>query len=210
MELTTAQSPQTDAECTEAKTIPYQNVTGSLLYAAMATRPDIAFAVGVLCCFNSNHGQTHWTTAKRVMHYLKGMADLSIIYHQKATKSLDGTIAGIYDPEEMEGFTDADWAGDIETRKSTSGYIFTFAGGPISWSSKAQVTLALSSTEAEYVSTTQAAQEAIYLRTLLSELNLPPSSPTWLQCDNQSAISLTKSPIAHSRLKHIDIQHHFI
>ncbi len=144
------------------------------------------------------------------MHYLKGMADLSIIYHQKATKSLDGTIAGIYDPGEMEGFTDAHWAGDIETRKSTSGYIFTFAGGPISWSSKAQVTLALSSTEAEYVSTTQAAQEAIYLRTLLSELNLPPSSPTQLQCDNQSAISLTKSPITHSRLKHIDIRHHFI
>src|SRR5258708_977968 len=113
------------------------------------------------------------------MHYLKGMADLSIIYHQKATKSLDGTIAGIYDPEEMEGFTDAHWAGDIETRKSTSGYIFTFAGGPISWSSKAQVTLALSSTEAKYVSTTQAAQEAIYLCTFLSELNLPPSSPSF-------------------------------
>ncbi len=149
MELTTAQSPQTHAKCMEAKTIPYQNVTGSLLYATMATQPNIAFAVGVLCHFNSNHGQTHWTAAKWVMPYLKG-------------RRFHGCRLG-----------------DVETWKSTSGYIFTFPGGPISWSSKAQVTLALSSTEAKYVSTTQAAQEAIYLCTFLSELNLPPSSPSF-------------------------------
>src|SRR5260221_11916876 len=83
------------------------------------------------------------------MHYLKGTADLSIVYHQDAENSLEGTRSGIYDPEEIEGFMDADWAGDIETRKSASGYIFTLAGGPVSWSSKAQTTPALSSTEAE-------------------------------------------------------------
>ena len=209
-ELTTEQSPQSDTKHTEVKSIPYQNVTGSLLYAAMATRPDIAFAVRVLCQFNSNYGTTHWTAAKWVMCYLKGTTDLSIIYHQDAEKSLEGTLSGIYDLEEIEGFTDADWAGDIETQKSTSGYIFTLTGGPVSWSSKAQTTPALSSMEAKYVSTTHAAQEAIYLCTLLSDIGFPPSSPTKLWCDNQSAISLTKSPIAHSWLKHIDIQHHFI
>src|SRR5258708_4975097 len=210
LELTTEQSPQSDTKHTEVKSIPYQNVTGSLLYAAMATRPDIAFTVRVLCQFNSNYGTTHWTAAKQVMHYLKGTTDLSIIYHQDAEKSLEGTLSGIYDSEEIEGFTDADWAGDIETQKSTSGYIFTLTGGPVSWSSKTQTTPALSSTEAEYVSTTHAAQEAIYLCTLLSDIGFPPSSPTKLWCDNQSAISLTKSPIAHSQLKHIDIRHHFI
>jgi len=132
------------------------------------------------------------------MCYLKGTTDLSIIYHQDAEKSLEGTLSGIYDSEEIEGFTDADWAGDIETQKSTSGYIFTLTGGPVSWSSKAQTTPALSSMEAKYVSTTHAAQEAIYLCTLLSDIGFPPSSPTKLWCDNQSAISLTKSPIAHS------------
>ena len=96
------------------------------------------------------------------MHYLKGTADLSIIYHHDAMKSLDGVMTGIYDPEEVKGFTDVDWAGTIETQKSTSRYMFTFAGGLISWSSKAQVTPALSSTKAKYVSIIPAAQEAIY------------------------------------------------
>ena len=200
--LSSAQSPQTDAEIAEMKSIPYQNVTGSLLYAAMATRPDIAFTTGSLCRFNSNYGNEHWMAAKQVMWYLKGTQDLSLVYDGK----LDNNLSAI-----AHGFSDADWAGDVDSRKSTSGYVFMMAGATITWSSKAQVTPALSSTEAEYISSTRAAQEAIWLRTILTDLGSKPTLPTTIWCDNQSAIALaTNTTDANSRMKHIDVRHHFI
>ena len=108
------------------------------------------------------------------------------------------------------GYSNANWGNDINTQQSTMGYIFYLSGGAISWSSKCQATVALSSTEAEYMALTQATKEAIWLRSLLAELNYTQECPTTLFEDNQSAIALARNPVHHARSKHIDIQHHFV
>jgi hypothetical protein len=130
------------------------------------------------------------------------MQDLSIVYDGK----LDNKLSAI-----AHGFSDADWAGDIDSCKSTSGYVFMIASAAVTWSSKAQVTPALSSTEAEYISSTRAAQEAIWLRNILTDLGLKLDQPTTIWCDNQSAIALaTNATDTATHMKHIDIWHHFI
>lgn len=117
-----------------------QALIGSLTYAAMSTRPDIAGALGVVNQFASNPNETHWKAVKRILRYLKGTLDYGICF------------CGNKDMEiKLSGFVDADWAGDVETRKSQSGYVFQLCGGPVSWVSKKQAVVALSTTEAEYV-----------------------------------------------------------
>lgn len=110
----------------------------------------------------------------------------------------------------LVGFCDADWAGDATDRRSTSGYVFMLGDGAISWNSKKQPTIALSTTEAEYMAISQSTREALWLRQLLSDVGLEQERSTPLMCDNQGAIALVKNPTHHSRSKHIDIQHHFI
>lgn len=108
------------------------------------------------------------------------------------------------------GFSDADWAGDTNDRKSTSGYVFMLSGGAVSWSSKKQKCVALSTAEAEYIALSSAAQESIWLRQLLTELGKSLEMPTVLFEDNKSSIAMTRNPQFHGRAKHIDIKHHFI
>ena len=108
------------------------------------------------------------------------------------------------------GYSDANWAGDKEDRKSTSGYLFPLAGGPVSWRSKKQDTVALLTAEAEYMALSSAAQESVRMRRLNSELDNPPEGPTTNLEDNQSAIAMAKNPQFHGRAKHIDIRHHFV
>ena len=111
--------------------------------------------------------------------------------------------------DELYGYSDADWAGDVDTRRSTSGYVFKIGDAAISWCSKKQITVAKSSTEAEYVALSAAAQEAIWLRRLLMDIGFGNSGPTVLYEDNNGAIELSKNPKHHNRTKHIDISHHF-
>ena len=144
----------------------YQSAIGSLMYLAVSTRPDIAFAVNSLARFNSNPQKDHWTALKRVLRYLKGTINIGILYKQ------DGS-------DKCIGYSDADWAGDTSDRKSTSGYIFMFSGGPISWSSKKQKCVALSTAEAEYVALSGAAQECLWLRQLEKELGCSSEGPTY-------------------------------
>ena len=132
----------------------YQSIVGSLLYAAIATRPDIAQAVGVVSKFCANPTQSHWTAAKRILRYLKGTVYLGLSYE----KCAEGNLSG---------FSDADWAGDMDDRHSTSGNVFSYAKGVVSWLSKKQATVALSTAEAEYVALSMATQEAVWLRRLL-------------------------------------------
>jgi hypothetical protein len=176
----------------------YQSAVGSLMYAMLGTRPDIAFAVSVVSRYASNPSERHKTAVKRIFRYLRGTTNLRLTFK--------GDL--VY----LTGYTDADWAGDPDTRRSTSGYVFNIGSGAISWSSKRQPTVALSTCEAEYVSQTEAAKEAIWLKTLLDQLNPEDSSPvaTIIYGDNQGAIALAKNPQFHARTKHIDIQHHFI
>jgi len=110
----------------------------------------------------------------------------------------------------LHGFVDADWASNINNRKSTSGFIFMLAGGTISWSSKKQSSVALSSTKAEYITGAHTAKEAIWLRHLLTKLGLEINAPTFLHIDNQSAIAIAKNPKFHNCTKHIKIHHHFL
>ena len=131
-------------------TVTYQSIVGSLLHAAITTRPDIAQAVGVVSKFCANPTQSHLTAAKRILRYLKGTVYLGLSYK----KCADGNLIG---------YSDADWAGDVDDRHSTSGNVFLLAKGAVSWLSKKQATVALSTAEAEYVALSAATQEAIWL-----------------------------------------------
>ena len=174
----------------------YQSMAGSLLHAARATRPDIAHAVGTVSKFNSAPTEVHMKAVKRIFRYLKGTIDLSLRYNATG--------------EKLYGYSDADWASDADDRHSTSGNVFLMAGGAISWLSQKQTTVALSTAEAEYMALGSAAQEAIWLRHLLSDLQVNTDDPTEIFEDNQGAIAMAKNPIGHKRTKHIDIKHHFI
>ena len=167
------------------------------MYLSVSTRPDISYAVGNLARYSSKPTKEHWTAMKCVLRYLKGTGKHGILYSQK------GSI-------ECVGFSDADWAGDINDRKSTSGYLFQLSGGAVTWKSKKHGCVALSTAEAEYVALSSTAQESVWLKHLTTELGSPPKTPTTIFEDNQSAIAMTKNPQFHGRAKHIDIKYHFI
>ena len=176
----------------------YAAAIGSLMYAAIGTRPDIAYAVQHLSQFTSNPSPAHWSAIKRVFRYLNGTRNYGITY------------GGGNSIPNLEGYSDADWGNDDLDRKSISGYIFLFGNAPISWASRKQRTVAVSTMEAEYMAASLATREAIWLRTLLTEIGLLQNKPTLLNIDNQSAIDFTKNQGSHSKSKHIDIQHHFV
>ena len=137
----------------------YQSMVGSLLHAARATRPDIAQAVGVVSKFNAKPTEAHLTAVKRIFRYIKGTVHLSLQYQAKGGK--------------LVGYSDSDWANNLDDRHSTTGNVFMMSGGAISWISQKQATVALSTAEAEYIALGSATQEAIWLRRLLNDLHIP-------------------------------------
>ena len=173
----------------------YQSIVGSLMYAMLCTRPDIAYTVQQLSQFASDPAQEHLQAAKRVLRYLQGTQDLHLTYRD--------------DRNTIQSYTDADFAAD-EDRKSISGYIFILAGSPIAWQAKKQTTIALSTAEAEYAALTQAAKEAIWLQNLLKDLGMSKYAPKIINVDNQGTIALAENPIHHARTKHLDIQLQFV
>ncbi|KAM6514095.1 hypothetical protein FALCPG4_18898 [Fusarium falciforme] len=192
--------PDPDYKATDELKEWYAKAIGSLMYLMLGTRPDIAFAVSLCSRHLGNPTNEHQTAVKRIFRYLKGSQNLELVYQGKLQPLL--------------GYTDSDWAGDLETRKSTSGYVFNLGTGAISWSSKRQRTVALSSCEAEYMGQTGAAKEAVWLRNLLQELlkeyrEVPELKTTVIFGDNQGAIAMSKNPQFHARTKHIEIQHHY-
>ena len=175
----------------------YQSMVGSLLYAAITTRPDIAQAVGAVSKFNSCPTEAHLTAVKRIFRYLKGTIDLCIKYERSADNRL-------------VGFSDADWAGDLNDRHSTTGNLFMMSGAAIDWISKKQPVVALSTTEAEYVALSAATQEAVWLSRLLTDIKAPPKAPILIKEDNQGTIAVARNPVSHNRTKHIDIKFHYV
>jgi hypothetical protein len=139
----------------------------------------------------------HWTTTKRVLRYVKGTPDFGILYCRRK------------DPR-LCGYTDIDWAGSIDDRKSTFGYVSSLGIGAITWTNKKQHAVALSSTEAEYEAAVKGACEAVWLRHILLDLQLQQTMPTPLFCDNQGVIKLAKNPIFHECIKHVEVHCHFI
>src|SRR5665213_2460535 len=182
----------------------FRQMIGSLMYLMIGMRPDIAAAVSIISQFASNPMTLYHQATKRILRYLKGMINLKLNFGEKLNSGEESQSPTLI------GYSDANWGNDVSTRRSTTGYIFFLSGGAISWSSKRQATVALSSTEAEYMALTQATKEAIWLRSLLAELNYTQERPTTLFEDNQSAIALARNPVHHARSKHIDIQHHFV
>ena len=178
----------------DARTPGYAQLVGSLLYLSVCTRPDIAQAVGALARYMSKPSLAHWQAAKGVLRYLAGTANYGITF-------------GAGGPG-LEAYCDADYAGDIDTRRSTTAYVFILNGGAISWSSRLQQTVAASTTEAEYMAAAAAIKEALWLRTLLGNLGQPIQTIPML-ADSQGAIKLLKNPVFSMRSKHIDVIYHF-
>ena len=134
---------------------------------------------------------------KRIFRYLRGTCEYGLLYNQLGNESIIG-------------YSDADWAGDIGDRKSTSGYVFTFGGAAVSWKAKKQACVALSTCEAEYMALANAAQEAVWIRRLLNEFKNDTNKPIKMYEDNQSTIHMSHNPRFHGRAKHIDIKYHYI
>ncbi|KAE9588330.1 putative RNA-directed DNA polymerase [Lupinus albus] len=177
----------------------YRQVIGSLRYICN-TRPDISYGVGLISRYMEEPKQSHMIAAKRVLRYLKGTMDMGILF---PTQNRAETMS-------MIGFTDADWSGDKDDRKSTTGYVFQLNQAPISWSSKKQKSVALSSCEAEYVAACLGGCQAMWLQSLLEEIGLYYENSMLLMVDNKSAINLAKNPIAHGRSKHIETKYHYL
>ena len=176
----------------------YQSAVGSLLYLATRSRPDIAFAVSCVARFCSKPTKSHWTAVKRIFRYLKGTTSFGLLYTKGANE--DGLV----------GYSDADWAGDCNDYKSTTGYLFQIGGTVVTWKSKKQSCVALSTAEAEYMALASAAQEAVWIRELNTDLGNNQTHPTLIMEDNQSAIAMAKNPQYHGKSKHINIKFHFV
>ncbi|KAH9718762.1 hypothetical protein KPL71_022343 [Citrus sinensis] len=196
--LSEQQCPTADADKSEMMKIPYASAVGCLMYAMVLTRPDIAHAVSVVSRYMSNPGKEHWNAVKWILRYLRGTSGHGLIYGgQRRDDSL------------IVGYVDADYAGDLDRRRSLTGYLFTFNNCTINWKSQLQSVVALSTTEAEYTAAAEAIKEAIWLKGMLKELGVNQRSVV-IHCDSQSAICLSKNQTHHERTKHIDIKVHFI
>jgi hypothetical protein len=195
METSTALAPSY-VECNAEERRNYQSAVGSLMYLMVATRPDIAFAVGAISRFMANPSIEHQQVVKRVFRYLKRTSNMGL------------ALGGKQDLE-LIGYSDADWGSTDCTRRSTSGYVYMFGRGAVSWSSKRQASVAVSTTEAEYMALSHAIREAVWLKRLMEQLLGEELKPTTIHVDNQSCIKLVKNPQFHARTKHIELHYHF-
>lgn len=171
----------------------FKQIVGSLMYIT-TTRPDLTFMVSLIARFMAKPTEMHNQVVKRVLKYLKGTNNYGILYKR----------GGV---EELVGFTDSDYAGDLEDRKSTSGYVF---GAAVAWSSKKQPIVNLSTTEAEFIAAASCACQAIWMRRILQDMGYAHKGGTNIMCDNSSTIKLATNPVLHSRTKHIDVRFHFL
>ena len=195
--LTSEMSPSNDEEKDRMQKIPYRQLLGSLMYIATQTRPDISFSVGQAAKFAHNPGPRHWTALKRILRYLKGTMELCLTYTKTGKP-------------EIQGYSDSDWAGDVDTRRSTTGCVFIRLGGAILWKSSQQKGVALSSTEAELVAISNSARKALWVRRSMKSMNCRQISPTIIFEDNQGTIAISGNERITQRTSHIEVRHFFI
>ena len=190
------QCPKNDLERKQMENIPYASVVGSLMYAQTCTRPDISFAVGMLGRYQSNPGLEHWKAAKKVLRYLQGTKNHMLTYRKS-------------DHLEVIGYTDSDFAGCVDTRKSTFGYVYLLAGGAISWKSAKQSVIAASTMEAEFVACFEATVQANWLRNFISGLGVVDSisKPLKIYCDNSAAVFFSKNDKYSKGAKHMELKY---
>jgi hypothetical protein len=184
-------------EQAEMVKIPYRNLIGCLMYLAVCTRPDIQLAVSKLTHALVNPGRAHWRAAKRVLQYLRGTSKMKITYD-----GAGGTT--------LEGYVDASWADAEHDRRSTTGWLFMVGGNLVSWGTYVQRVVARSTAEAEYMAASDAAQEVVWLRRLLAELDTPQEGATTVYEDNQGCIAMAGKEDVSKRTKHIDVRYHYV
>ncbi|POM78168.1 Integrase catalytic core protein [Phytophthora palmivora] len=195
--LTKTDEPKSDDVKAKMKSKPYRSLVGSLMYLACGIRPDIAVAVAKLSRYLDNPGQRHWDAGIKVVRYLLKTKGVAITY--------DGCVGA-----ELTAYSDADWTGNRDDRRSVSGVMLMICGAPVVWRSTFQKTVALSSTEAEYMAHSNCIKEVVWMRRLLEDIGAEQHGPTVIYEDNQGAKALAKNVGYQARTKHIDIRYHFI
>ncbi|KAM2672014.1 hypothetical protein EV1_007763 [Malus domestica] len=174
----------------------YQRIVGKLIYLAH-TRPDIVYAVSMVSQFMHAPSETHMDAVNRILRYLKSAPGKGLMFSK-------------HDHLDVKGYTDADWAGDVTNRLSTSGYFVIVRGNLVSWCSKKQKVVARSSAEAEYRSMAHGVCELLWVKNLLRDLGFRPKHVMRLHCDNKAAIDIAHNPVQHDRTKHVEVDRHFI
>ena len=174
----------------------YMQMVGSMIYLT-SIRPGIMFVVNLLSRYLAHPTELHLQAVKKVLRYIKGTLSYGIFYKQSGNT-------------ELLAYTDSDYAGNLEDRKSTSGFLFVLSSGAVSWSLKKQPVLTLSTTEAEFIAAASCACQAVWLRRMLENLDNASAETTIIYCDNSSTIKLSKNPVMHGRSKHIDVRFHFL
>lgn len=181
----------------------YRSAVGMLNFLSVQTRPDLGYAVSYFARFNSRHNATHWSGVKHFLRYVKRTRSFKLNFGTSKGQNIT-----------VEGYADADYAGDVDTRRSTTGFVFFVLGSLVSWKSRRQHCVTLSTTEAEYLAIGDCAKHGLWLCRLLEHIrqlpsiNVPINLP--LSNDNQGAVFLCNEASVNNRLKHINIRHHFI
>ena len=197
--LSKAMSPKTPAEEHRMRGIPYASAIGSIMYAMLCTRPDVAFALSMASRYQSCPGEGHWTAVKNILKYLRRTREYCLTY-------------GGDEELVVRAYTDASFQTDQDDQKSQSGYVFCLNGGAVSWKSSKQDTTADSTAESEYIAAAEAAKEAVWIKSFMMELGVVPSSlePIRLYCDNNAAIAQAKEPRSHNKSKHVLRKYHLL
>lgn len=233
IKLSKSMAPTTSQGRKDMEQYPYREAVGSLLWIANGTRPNVSYAVSQVAKYMANSGLPHWIAVKRILRYLKGTQELKLTYNGNKIRSIIGFSRGVLpltivptnssgssnvssqssEPIKVEDdiYCDADYAADVDSRRSVTGYLFMLAGAPITWQSRQQTSVALSTMESEYMAACAATQEAIWLRSLLKDLNLlDQSKPMIIREDNQACIAFSLNPGTYKKSKHIDVKFHFV
>jgi len=195
-------SPTEPDDIAYMKTVPYSNAIGTLMYLAITCRPDISYAVSVFSRFNANPGRRHWEGVKDIFRYLKGTSSLGITYGgNRVVLECDRNV--------LISYSDSDWAGCPDSRKSVSGYCVMLNGGPVQWKAQAQTIIAMSSTEAECIAAATVCNELVWMKRIMHFLGYIQNS-TKLYIDNKSAICIASATKDDRRTRHIDVRYHLI
>ncbi|KAJ9545928.1 hypothetical protein OSB04_025635 [Centaurea solstitialis] len=198
--LSKTQFPVSSQDQDKMKSVPYASAIGSIMYAMLCIRPDVAYSVSVTSRYQQNPGEPHWVAVKNILKYLRRTKEMFLVF------------GGYEDEISVTGYSNASFQTDRDDFRSQSGYVFTLNGGAISWKSSKQDTIADSTTEAEYIAASDAAKEAVWLRNYLSDLRVVASisRPIDIFCDNSGAVAQAKEPREHHKSRHVLRKYHLI
>ncbi|KAJ9553795.1 hypothetical protein OSB04_017840 [Centaurea solstitialis] len=198
--LSKTQCPVSSQDQDKMKSVPYVSAIGSIMYAMLCTRPDVAYSVSVTSRYQQNPGEPHWVAVKNILKYLRRTKEMFLVF------------GGSEDEISVTGYSDASFQTDRDDFRSQSGYVFTLNEGAISWKSSKQDTIADSTTEAEYIAASDAAKEAVWLKNFLSDLRVVASisRPIDIFCDNSGAVAQAKEPREHHKSRHVLRKYHLI